>query len=376
MKNANIMGIDINNPIIISPGPWSRGKMLKDALECNAGAIITESVVSESYPDTRPRYAYNQESKGLQNIRLYSALELEDWIYCLKEANNAKRYMSDSKLIVSIMGSTPSELRYIARKVEQTGIDGIEIGLSCPMGEGPEIIAGDTKRVYEYTKEVVNAVSIPVSVKLGAFTNNLAATVHAIEKAGASGISAIDTLRAILNINTETGKPSLPTYGGYSGAPIRPVGLATVAGIAQSTNLPVIGMGGIENYKNVLEYIMLGSKACGIGTEILLRGYSVVTNTIKDLNSWFKSHKINDIEQIRGISLKELRSFEEIKLEIKQAKLSDSCTDSNCKKCLMCCLKNAISMDSGCIDIDSSICDGCGLCINICPENKIHLTWT
>lgn len=244
------------------------------------------------------------------------------------------------------------------------------------MGEGPEIIAGDTKRVYEYTKEVVNAVSIPVSVKLGAFTNNLAATVHAIEKAGASGISAIDTLRAILNINTETGKPSLPTYGGYSGAPIRPVGLATVAGIAQSTNLPVIGMGGIENYKNVLEYIMLGSKACGIGTEILLRGYSVVTNTIKDLNSWFKSHKINDIEQIRGISLKELRSFEEIKLEIKQAKLSDSCTDSNCKKCLMCCLKNAISMDSGCIDIDSSICDGCGLCINICPENKIHLTWT
>lgn len=107
MKNANIMGIDINNPIIISPGPWSRGKMLKDALECNAGAIITESVVSESYPDTRPRYAYNQESKGLQNIRLYSALELEDWIYCLKEANNAKRYMSDSKLIVSIMGSTP-----------------------------------------------------------------------------------------------------------------------------------------------------------------------------------------------------------------------------------------------------------------------------
>ena len=91
-------------------------------------------------------------------------------------------------------------------------------------------------------------------------------------------------------------------------------------------------MGGIENYKNVLEYIMLGSKACGIGTEILLRGYSVVTNTIKDLNSWFKSHKINDIEQIRGISLKELRSFEEIKLEIKQAKLSDSCTDSNCKK--------------------------------------------
>lgn len=375
MKNANIMGIDIENPIIIAPGPWSRGKMLKNALECNAGAIITESIVSESYPDTRPRYAYNKEIGGLQNIRLYSALELEEWLYWLKEAASAKRYMSSSKLIVSIMGNTPSELAYIAKKVESTGIDGIEIGLSCPMGEGPEIIAKDAKKVYEYTKEVVRAVDIPVSVKLGAAASNLAETVHSAERAGASGISAIDTLRAILSIDTETGKPALPTYGGYSGAPIRPIGLATVAGIVQSTSLPVAGMGGIENCANALEYIMAGSKSCGIGTEILLKGYKTVTNIMSDLELWSKSHGIEDIEEIRGSALKELRAFEEIKLETKQAKLSAPCTDTKCLKCVMCCLKEAVRMDSNSVSIDASICDGCGLCINICPENKIQLTW-
>ena len=116
------------------------------------------------------------------------------------------------------MGTSPSELSYIAKKIEKTGIDGIEIGFACPMGEGQDIIAGDPERVYAYTCEVVKAVH-----------GNLSAVVEAAGKAGASGISGIDTLRCILKINIETGKPDLPTYGGYSGAPIRPIGLATIS---------------------------------------------------------------------------------------------------------------------------------------------------
>lgn len=374
MYNINIMGLDIENPVIIAPGPWSRGKRLKDALECNAGAIITETVVSESYPDTRPRYAYSRSNHGVQNIRRYSALELESWLTELEKVNKAKRYNSKSKLIVSIMGTTPSELGYIAKKVERTGIDGIEIGLACPMGEGPEIVAEDPMRVYEYTREVVSAVSVPVSVKLSA-TGNIPLLVNAAERAGASGISAIDTLRCILSIDINTGKPALPTYGGYSGSPIRPIGLAAVAGIVQSTNLPVIGIGGIENHINLLEYIMAGATAGGIGTEILLKGYDVVTQNIKNINQWMRDHDIDNIEQIRGIALNELKSFEEIKLELKQAELTEDCRLTNCGNCMTCCLKNAITFDSGIINIDSSICDGCGLCLNVCPENKIKLSW-
>ena len=195
MYATDLMGLTLDNPVIIAPGPWSRGEKLKDALQCNAGAIITESIVSESYSDTCPRYTYSNDNRGIQNIRLYSALELEEWIHWLSEAQKKNRYGSSSKLIASIMGTSPSELSYIAKKIEKTGIDGIEIGFACPMGEGQDIIAGDPERVYAYTREVVKAVHVPVSVKLSAAVGNLSAVVEAAGKAGASGISGIDTLR-------------------------------------------------------------------------------------------------------------------------------------------------------------------------------------
>lgn len=377
MIDSNIMGLKMSNPLVIAPGPWTRGtKNLKNALLTNAGAIITESIVSESYPDLCPRYAYNGHDSGVQNIRLYTALEFETWLDALNEVNDADRYGSTSRLIASVMGTTASELRYIAKKVEKTGVDGIELGLACPMGEGPDIIAGDPDKVYEYTKAVVESVSIPVSVKLSAATGNLSAVVHAAEKAGASGISAIDTLKCILNINIDTGKPDLPTYGGYSGAPIRPIALAAVACIVQSTSLPVIGFGGIQNYENLLEFIMLGASAGGIGTEILLNGYDVIHRILSDTEQWMKNHKISSLDDIRGISLDELRSFEEIKEESKTARLISGCdAPSGCRKCMNCCLSDAITLDNGSVTINEQACDGCGLCLSVCPENRIDLAW-
>lgn len=388
MYATDLMGLALENPVIIAPGPWSRGEKLKDALRCNAGAIITESIVSESYSDTCPRYTCSRDNRGIQNIRLYSALELEEWIYWLEEARRNKRYGSSSKLIASIMGTSPSELSYLAKKIEKTGIDGIEIGFACPMGEGQDIIAGDPERVYAYTSEVVKAVHVPVSVKLSAAVGSLSAVVEAAGKAGASGISGIDTLRCILKINIETGKPDLPTYGGYSGAPIRPVGLATIASIAQCTDLPVIGMGGIENSENLIEYIMAGASAGAIGTAILLHGYDVVARTIRDLESWLQAHGVKSIDQIRGRALPELHSFEEIKRELKQARFIEATNDASfrnraecreCRECIDCCLHNAISLPNSAsrpgsqIQIDPDLCDGCGLCVSVCPEQKLIL---
>lgn len=373
MHATELMGLTLNNPVIIAPGPWSRGEKLKDALQCNAGAIITESIVSESYADTSPRYTYSSDNRGLQNIRLYSALELEEWIHWLEEAKRQNRYGSSSRLIASIMGTSPSELRYIAKKIEKTGIDGIEIGFACPMGEGQDIIAGDPERVYAYTSEVVNSVHVPVSVKLSAGVGNLSAVVEAAGKAGASGISGIDTLRCILKINIETGKPDLPTYGGYSGAPIRPIGLATIAGIAQCTSLPVIGMGGIENYENLIEYIMAGASAGGIGTAILLHGYDVVTRTIRELEEWLQAHEIHDLSEIRGRALSELHSFEEIKRDVKKVHALRECCNAQCRDCIDSCLHNALSLEHNQLRIDPERCDGCGLCVNVCPENNLAL---
>ena len=375
MLKTNMMGIELENPVVVVSGPWSRGnERLKAAMECGAGAVITESIVSEADPEVSPRYAYNPKNGGFQNIRLYSDQELESWIDYLAELANNKRYGSKTKVIASIMATTPSELAYIARKVEKMGVDGIEAGLACPIGGGPEIISGDPDKVYDYAKAVVDAVSIPVSVKLSAETGNLPLVVKACNKAGVAGISGIDTIRGILSIDIDTGKPKLATYGGYSGAPIRPIGLSTVAGIAQSTYLPIVGIGGIRNYVNLLEYIFVGASAGGIGTEILLRGYQVIPEVLDGLERWFAEKGVTSIDQIRGKALSSLKSFEEIRVEALKSKVVERCTDAECRKCIEGCMDKAISFENE-ISVDENLCSGCGICIDKCPENKLKMEW-
>lgn len=265
MLSIDMMGLEMPNPVMVSAGPWSRGhELIRKALQSGAGAVVTESIVSEPYPDVCPRYAY--ANGGMQNIRVYSGINLDKWLEELAIIKESKKFGQKGLIIANIMASSPSELGYLAKKMEQAGVDAIELGLASPIGEGAEIIAGNEKETYEFTKAAVRAAGIPVMVKLSHNTSDLSRTVKAVERAGACGISAIDTMRCILNVDVETGIPVLPTYGGYSGAPIRPMGLAAVAWIAQSTKLPIVGIGGIENHINLLEYIMLGASAGAVGT--------------------------------------------------------------------------------------------------------------
>lgn len=238
---------------------------------------------------------------------------------------------------------------------------------------------GDTairlQKAYSYAKAVVDTVDVPVSVKINASLGNLSDVVSAAESAGVNGISAIDTLRSILDIDVETGIPCLPTYGGYSGAPIRPVALATVAGIAQSTSLPIIGIGGIENHKNLLEHIMAGAVAGGLGTAILLNGYGIVEKIKDQLDSWLRTHNMVKIEDLQGMTLKHLKPFEEIKREEKSAHLTHGCERSDCDRCIECCMDRAFIRKEKELYIDEKKCSGCGLCLDVCPERKIKLTW-
>ena len=387
MKMGNLMGMPLDDPLVVAPGPWTRGiENMKEILLQEPGAVITESIVSEAYPDVRPRYSVDRWSRGVQNIRIYSGRELENWLDDLTEINQKKRYGSKTKIIASIMGTTASEIRYIAKKVEKTGVDGIELGLACPMGEGPRIVASDPALVFDFTKAVVDAVSLPVSVKLGAGISDMTAVVKAAENAGASGISAIDALRCILGIDIETGQPTLPTYGGYSGAPIRPIGLAAVAGVVQSTDLPVLGIGGITGCKSAVEYIMAGAASYGVGTEILLRGFGVIRELKDDLNDWMRERGIATSEEIRGAVLSHLHAFEEIDQNEKTAVLVEACrgfaehsarlcADGHDGLCMAGCLCHAIQLSEDGLHIDRAKCDGCGLCVSICPDGKIQLSW-
>lgn len=366
--SVDFMGLKLKNPIIVAAGPWTRnGEMIKKAIEAGAGAVVTETILNEIRPTVRPRIVSNP-SRGIQNISLYSEIELEDW-----EDEIAIAKSSGGIVIANVLAHTPSEMAYIASRLEKFGADAIELGLACPHGEGIEVLASDPKKIYEITRKVSENVKIPIMTKISQSVTNIPKIAYSIEKGGASAISAIDTIRSILGVDITTGKPLLPTYGGYSGAPIRPIALAAVATIVQATKLPVCGIGGIETSKNVLEYIMLGASVVQIGTAVMLNGYDYINTIVSDLNAWMEDNDIPSIDAIRGKALSSLKSFEEIGIEPLVSSMFKSCLRNECQECVKSCLYSAISKPFHEVHIDTNKCTGCGLCVSRCPDSNMKL---
>lgn len=366
---VDFMGLKLKNPIIVAAGPWARnGDMIRNAILAGAGAVVTETIVNEVNIDVRPRVAYR--NNGVQNIRLYSDILLEAWE---REIDTAKS--NGGIVIASICAQTSSEISYIAGKMEKIGADAIELGLASPMGEGLEVMAASAERIYEMTRKVVGSVDIPVMVKLSQNVTNMSKVACAVERAGGSAISAIDTVRCILGVNIKERKPCLPTYGGYSGSPIRPLGLASVATIAQSTKLPICGIGGIESFEHVLEYIMLGATAIQIGTALMLNGFGHIERIKNDLENWMEANDIHNFSEIRGAALSGIKSFDEIQVEPKISHLRDACSSRDCHKCISACIYGALTKNAGEVSLSPELCRGCGLCCDICHEQNLELIW-
>lgn len=369
MLKTNFLGLELKNPLIIAAGPWNRdGESLKRSIASGAGAVVTESIVSDALLDVRPRIAC--DANGAQNIRLYSDIQIESWE---REMGIAKS--NGGVVIASVSAHTPSELVYLASKLEKFGADAIEISVSNPMGEGLEVVASHANVVYEMTKEVVAAVKLPVMVKLSQNTTNISKVAKAVKAAGGSCVSAINAVRGILGVDIENAQPTLSTYGGISGEYIRPLGLASVATISQTVDIPICGIGGISSGRHAIEYMMMGASAVQVGTTVMLEGRKSVERMVNELEGWMDSHGYTSVEDIRGKALENLKSFDEMKIEPAVSTVKSVPCTENCDKCRVACLYGAITRESDNVVVDSNKCSGCGLCTFICPAKKLSLEW-
>lgn len=369
MLKTNFLGLELDNPIIIAAGPWNRdGEGLRRSIASGAGAVVTESIVSDTLLDVRPRIACDEN--GAQNIRLYSDVQIEGWE---RELGIAKS--NGGVVIASISAHTPSELVYLASKLEKFGADAIEISVSNPAGEALEVVASHAEVVYEMTKEVVGAVKLPVMVKLSQNTTNISKVAKAVKAAGGSCVSAINSVRGILGVDIETATPALSTYGGISGEYIRPLGLSSVATISQTVDIPICGIGGISSGKHAIEYMMMGASAVQLGTAVMLEGRDVVGKIVEEMEIWCKEHSLDSIQKIRGKALKNLKSFDEMKIEPAVSTVKSVPCTENCDKCTVACMYSAIKRENDTVVADSGKCSGCGLCTFICPAKKLKLEW-
>lgn len=290
MLEVEIAGIKMKNPLMLASGILGLTKESMEKFK-DAGAVVTKSIGKEERKGYKNPVFYETECGILNAIGLANP-GIDEYI---KEIEGIKI----ENLIGSIFGKDENEFYEIAEKIKPY-IKAIEMNLSCPHAkkygaEYPlEEISNTVKKVKETKK--------PVFAKLG-MENIIERAERAIE-GGADAIVAINSIKAMA-ISIEAKMPILGNkFGGYSGKAIKPIGLRCVYEIASNFELPIVGVGGIMNARDVIEYMMAGATAVQIGAGIYYKGVEIFRQICNDLKKWLEKNGYESIKDIVGIAIK------------------------------------------------------------------------
>lgn len=299
MANVRVKlpGLDLKNPIIPASGTAGFGEELSNIYDLSllGGIMIKATSVNPKRGNKTPRVAETYggmlNSIGLENPGL-------DVVINEKLPFLAK---FDTCVIANICGDSIDEYVKVAYEISRVeNVSALELNISCPNVHGGGIPFGaDEDTVYEITRRVKEASIKPVYVKLSPNVTDIVKMAKAAERGGADGLSLINTLLG-MRIDLKTGRPILYNKkGGFSGPAIKPVAIRMIYDVYEAVSIPIIGMGGIANADDCIEFLMAGASALGIGTMNLVNPY-ICKELVEELPKALEKYGFKDINECIG----------------------------------------------------------------------------
>ena len=295
---VNLAGLKLNKPTMLASGILGySAETLSSIVAGGAGAVVTKSV------GFKPRKGYANPTVVQADFGLINAVGLPNpgISEFVREIREMKRL--GVPLIVSVYGFSAEEYATVAKKAVGAGADALELNVSCPhvketgseIGQSPEVLA-------EVVGKVKAVVDRPVLVKLSPNVTDLVEIAEAAVRAGADGITAINTVRAMA-IDVETAMPILSNKrGGLSGPAVKPIALRCVYDVYERVNAPIMGCGGVTDWRDAVEFFLAGASAVQIGTAIALKGPNVFRSVAKGVNAYLKKKGFRSVKEIVGLS--------------------------------------------------------------------------
>jgi dihydroorotate dehydrogenase (NAD+) catalytic subunit len=297
---VNIAGISMKNPVMVASGTFGYGSEYRPVFDVGRlGALVTKGLTMKPCAgNPAPRIwetpAGMLNSIGLQNPGVDVFI---DEILPVMRSYGVP-------VIANIAGFTAEEFVALAERLDGSGVDGLEMNISCPnVKTGGMALGTDPCLAASVVAAVVKSTSLPVIVKLTPNVTDITALAGAVAAAGANAISLVNTLLGMA-IDVDAGRPALGNVtGGLSGPAIRPVAVRAVWQAAQSVDVPVIGMGGICTGRDALEFILAGASAVAVGSALFHDPLAAV-KIIKELAQYCKQKGITDWQSLIGAAWK------------------------------------------------------------------------
>ncbi len=294
---VDIGGLKLKNPVMTASGTFGYGEEYVPYLDLNhLGAVIVKGLSLEPREGNPPPRIMETVSGmlnavGLQNVGVKAFVA--DKLPLLRGI--------DSAVVANIFGETIEEYSTVAAILDDAeGVDALEVNISCPnVKRGGITFGSDPVLAGEVTSAVKDATSLPVMVKLTPNVTDITEIARAVEAAGADSLSLINTITG-MSVDIEERKPNLKNItGGLSGPAIKPVALRMVWEVVNAVSIPVIGVGGIMNARDALEFLIVGAHAVQVGTANFINP-GVCSDIIDEMKKYLSQKGITDINNLIG----------------------------------------------------------------------------
>ncbi|HPF91846.1 MAG TPA: NAD-dependent dihydropyrimidine dehydrogenase subunit PreA [Flavobacteriales bacterium] len=386
---TNLAGIKSPNPFwLASAPPTNSGYQIMKAFDTGWGGAVWKTLgvpvvnVSSRYGSVNYR---DKRMVGFNNIELITDRPLRD---NLREISEVKKRFPDHAVIASLMVETREEWHNIVRDVENAGADGIELNFGCPhgmcergmgsaVGQEPKVL----QTIVEWVKEVAK---IPVITKLTPNISDITRPARAARAGGSDAISLINTIQSIVGVDIDNFVPypivdGKSTNGGYCGPAVKPIALNMVKNCAQhpEVNLPISGIGGVENWRDAVEFILLGATSVQVCTAVMHFGFGIIRDLKSGLERYMDEKGFATLGDFRGKALPNVKHWEDLNLKYKVVASINKDKCIGCQLCYTACddgAHQAIALSSDPTDRIPSIieenCVGCNLCSLVCPVEE------
>lgn len=388
---SNLAGIKSPNPFwLASAPPTNSGYQVMKAFDAGWGGAVWKTL-GVPVINTSSRYgAINYRSNrmvGFNNIELITDRPLAD---NLREIEEVKKYFPDHAVIASLMVESKEQWHQIVKDVENAGADGIELNFGCPhgmcergmgsaVGQEPSIL----KLITEWVKEIA---TIPVIVKLTPNITDITEPAVAASQGGADAVSLINTIQSIVGVDLDNFVPypvvdGKSTNGGYCGPAVKPIALNMVKNCAQNegVNIPISGIGGVENWRDAVEYFLLGATNVQVCTAVMHYGFGIIREMTTGLENYMQEKGFEKMEDFIGKALPNVKTWEHLNLKYKVTAEINAEKCIGCQLCYTACEDGAhqaiglpaVSNEENRVPfIIEENCVGCNLCSLVCPVEE------
>lgn len=293
---VNIAGVEFKNPVMTASGTFGSGMEYSEFVDLNRlGAVVTKGVSNVPWPgNPTPRvaecYGGMLNAIGLQNPGIDVFIE--------RDLKFLQQF--DTRIIVNVCGKTMEDYIEVVEKLGDTNADMLEINVSCPnVKEGAIAFGQNADALYEITSRIKKHAKQPIIMKLSPNVTDITEMAKAAESAGADALSLINTLTG-MKIDIYKRKFALANKtGGMSGPAIKPVAVRMVYQVANTVKIPVIGMGGIQDAQDALEFMMAGATAVAVGAMNFVNPYATV-EIAEGIEEFMKEQQMENLQEIIG----------------------------------------------------------------------------